>query len=744
MYNKIYSPNTKKVYSINSKDGLDILKKYIMQSGGAKCSLCGALRVTKATCPMNPKSKNPKPKKHIINTILVKPKTIIKIAKIHKKLTTTNFKQYIEDFADKLVYFFTFKSSDLFAIWIKQDSGLSVIDKEKYLKMLKSSQMFIEQPFMSSTFCLGVILRVLKPPKCQTSYQCVEDLDQNLQQYFNFTLDNNRTQLLKKNIPLVKIYPFFKESLDLLKEMSPSCREKISLETLIRPLNVFMGHLKFGKSPSQLTPNKPSIYSNLTPAYLPSVLKRNVPENMKLFTENGIHEDYNLIMTTGKRHIYTPFFAVPSWAPSNYTNAVSYRQYPSKTIKTETSRWVDCFIRSIMNVTNHFKLTEQDKDITPVRELVPVFINNVAKMKNQYTLHTTQLQFLTKMDPNFVYGFTRYKLYDVEMSIPFGYYDNLKLGKTKVSEILSDSKFKSLNYQVWLLFFNLDKHICDSVGGNKINYITTISVQRKGGTGHWFNFGFYNGGHRPKYFYQCIQSGRYYGFSSLREFTEWYVSFEPLLDYFVLILRVPRNKKALRRIKILKNLSIPIEVRVENILIPTNMISFRTKLISYFSFHTHIMASKNISIKQLANIIKSHPEFLGLTLTKISSLVEAKPRINLTSLPKSTKIGKHLDKKRPILKIELVIPDDMSSKSVQQIKKSVKKALKCRYLKKNKPPKCNEQPLCEWVVKEGCKIKKKTPIVVQKSCSTFKMNKDPKCKDQTQCKYKRGLGCVSK
>ena len=34
------------------------------QFGAGKCSLCGSLGTTKATCPLNPKAKNPDPKKH--------------------------------------------------------------------------------------------------------------------------------------------------------------------------------------------------------------------------------------------------------------------------------------------------------------------------------------------------------------------------------------------------------------------------------------------------------------------------------------------------------------------------------------------------------------------------------------------------------------------------------------------------------------------------------------------------------
>ena len=34
------------------------------QFGAGKCSLCGSPGVSKSTCPLNPKAKNPDPKKH--------------------------------------------------------------------------------------------------------------------------------------------------------------------------------------------------------------------------------------------------------------------------------------------------------------------------------------------------------------------------------------------------------------------------------------------------------------------------------------------------------------------------------------------------------------------------------------------------------------------------------------------------------------------------------------------------------
>ena len=55
-FTKITNPNTNKSYSIFSKKGTQLLKKYItfFFKGGGKCSLCGASGTTKSTCPLNP------------------------------------------------------------------------------------------------------------------------------------------------------------------------------------------------------------------------------------------------------------------------------------------------------------------------------------------------------------------------------------------------------------------------------------------------------------------------------------------------------------------------------------------------------------------------------------------------------------------------------------------------------------------------------------------------------------------
>ena len=62
----IIHPNTGIIYSISSKNGRDILKHYIKyyQYSGGKCSLCGSKNTTKATCPLNKRSKHKKPEKH--------------------------------------------------------------------------------------------------------------------------------------------------------------------------------------------------------------------------------------------------------------------------------------------------------------------------------------------------------------------------------------------------------------------------------------------------------------------------------------------------------------------------------------------------------------------------------------------------------------------------------------------------------------------------------------------------------
>ncbi len=50
------------------------------QVGGAKCSLCGSPGTNKSTCPLNPRSKNPKPAKHPLaaNMMIQTPSKITK------------------------------------------------------------------------------------------------------------------------------------------------------------------------------------------------------------------------------------------------------------------------------------------------------------------------------------------------------------------------------------------------------------------------------------------------------------------------------------------------------------------------------------------------------------------------------------------------------------------------------------------------------------------------------------------
>ena len=85
--------------------------------------------------------------------------------------------------------------------------------------------------------------------------------------------------------------------------------------------------------------------------------------------------------------------------------------------------------------------------------------------------------------------------------------------------------------------------------------------------------------------------------------------------------------------------------------------------------------------------------------------------------------------------------------------------LKCKGLKKTKPPKCNDQPHCKWVIRKGCKDKvNKSVVVVEKKlqvkksvvvnkrlkCKGLKKTKAPKCNDQPNCKWVKGKGCKDK
>ena len=51
MFRKIYNPETKRYVDITGTVGKSVLRKYVKQLGGGKCSVCGASGVTRRTCP---------------------------------------------------------------------------------------------------------------------------------------------------------------------------------------------------------------------------------------------------------------------------------------------------------------------------------------------------------------------------------------------------------------------------------------------------------------------------------------------------------------------------------------------------------------------------------------------------------------------------------------------------------------------------------------------------------------------
>ena len=62
MYDKIFNPNTKRAYSIKSKNGLKTLKKFILNGGAIKCGSCGEGGHNSRTCG-RPKKKKIKGKR---------------------------------------------------------------------------------------------------------------------------------------------------------------------------------------------------------------------------------------------------------------------------------------------------------------------------------------------------------------------------------------------------------------------------------------------------------------------------------------------------------------------------------------------------------------------------------------------------------------------------------------------------------------------------------------------------------
>jgi hypothetical protein len=80
MWNIIVNPKTGRKVDINGRIGQRVFKKYLKQMGGGKCGICKSPGVTKSTCPLNPKAKNPNPKRHPM--AVQKQVAKVKIAKV--------------------------------------------------------------------------------------------------------------------------------------------------------------------------------------------------------------------------------------------------------------------------------------------------------------------------------------------------------------------------------------------------------------------------------------------------------------------------------------------------------------------------------------------------------------------------------------------------------------------------------------------------------------------------------------
>ena len=174
--------------------------------------------------------------------------------------------------------------------------------------------------------------------------------------------------------------------------------------------------------------------------------------------------------------------------------------------------------------------------------------------------------------------------------------------------------------------------------------------------------------------------------------------FEQKASGFISILRVPRNKKALNTIKLLKNVSIPIEINIDRIdlsnistlwkLDTTTPLSLRTLRLSkgdiqqYFMYGNKqkIFASKRDSINQLIKIIESHTEMLGFKVSKVVSIFRWGNNKHLSNILNSEaiKIERYIDMSEPRLMVSIYIPNDTTQVTIDHIKRSIKHNNECK------------------------------------------------------------------
>ena len=688
--NTITNPVDGKKYTLRSDMGRCILKTYLLQSAGGKCSICGALGKTKTTCPFgtgknkgtghnlktlpgfNAATKT-RPKKTEIPP--AKQKAEVKVVSCTGRRRGPTGKTckkqggigccadfpncewsnrrcikgkgkwpprvetsilYLKKYRTKVRDLCYNKLKRYLSVHrIPSDITLSAHERAELAGRLDDPDGWVDEPFINLEFVYYALIHYKKGGDIWYrghGRQSTPFVDWSSQSDFS----RFRKYVLKKklNTLLFSAKAIESEQFAFMDSYFELLEKNINggIYSLIRVDNYIETRkpIKFGHPPLNTSTEVHRIGARgMSPPGIPYALTDKMSEDVKLYPWGGYTPYVSFIRHF--RGLYTLYGSALRFDPSDYTMEQSYSQFPAKGTPTSGTRYIDCFIRCVLNINLQSRLDTTTKYITT--KFAKEFISALSKHGLAYTDFDLQLDMLRRMDPRYVYGFTRFNLDEMENTtyeVPGRY-----TSKDLVGEFVDIRK----EFLTWSFFNDIDISCAESPMLGQ-SYITAICYTPIEGMGHWFNFGYYvDPVAGSYYFYSCTQSGEFWRHSTLVDLVMDVLYAFPDISSLAVLLRTPRTKELARILspKAYADIPIIISFGTDDLSLPDaetreqaherhyrrwetpiNVESAQGLYEYFFNLILIVHVSKDHTLKEVAEIIESHPDVLKFEVSQFA------------------------------------------------------------------------------------------------------------------------------
>lgn len=637
-YNRIFDPIKQKYYDISTKEGLTTLKNFFIQSGGVKCSLCHRKGHNKRTCPDRDFAKT--------SVRTIKPKR--KKGKTYQ-LSIDELMHYLLKYDIKVRDLFKKKLERYLTLYcIPNDPTLSAERRGEFEKMLNHADGWIDEPFINLEFIYYAMIHYKKKEDIWALHDDRlgrREYDEWISQkkfsgFREYILKNKlNTLLFSDRASESEQFAFMDSYFELLEKNMGDIYSLIRVDNYIddpKPI-------KFGYTPVNLRPN--TLIRGASPSRVPHKLTHKISEDIKLYPTGGV--EYFSFLGYG-RDFYNLYGSALKFSPDEYTMEQSYYQFPAKGTPNSGTRYIDCFIRCVLNINVQSRLDTKTKDITA--KFAKEFIKGQSKYGVAYTNWDLQLDMLRRVDEQYVYGFTQFNLEYMEN-------EKYEVPERYVSHEMA-SKFTNerKDFLIWSFFHDIDISCRESPIIGSQSYITMICYMPEKGMGHWFNFGYYiDPIGESYYFYSCIQSDEFVRFDTLVDFGRFFSNNFSDIISLTIILKTPRTKKIAKKLspKAYSDIPLSISFTTEDLSLPYSSgrsphnwdredtpinEEFAHGLYDYFNDLTLIIyVSKDHTWKQVVEIIESHPDVLKFEVSHLRHIETNYPLLHLDNMNKKVK-----------------------------------------------------------------------------------------------------------